>query len=264
MSFRTHYDNLHITQDATQETIRQAYRRLSKQYHPDINPSPNAHQIMQLINQAYSVLSDPQQRAEHDRWIEQQKQRHQYQTMITLSSKQQTQSNITPTPTHPQNRSTIWMICATILALLLLGWQIIYLIQQKKQPSTHPALSNISTPYTRPLTAPNGNPWPAESGYIPGYPITYGQQHHKLHIDNVFNTSDVYAELTLTDSQQILRTLFIKERSHFLLNKLNAGSYTIRYRQLDSGKEILSEPIHIHARPSTHTVYLKRSSPPKY
>ena len=69
---RTHYDNLQIPRDADEQTIRQAYRRLSKQYHPDLNPSEDASRIMQLINRAYTVLSDPEQRAEHDRWIRQQ------------------------------------------------------------------------------------------------------------------------------------------------------------------------------------------------
>ena len=67
---RTHYDNLQIPRDADEQTIRQAYRRLSKQYHPDLNPSEDASRIMQLINRAYAVLSDPEQRAEHDRWIQ--------------------------------------------------------------------------------------------------------------------------------------------------------------------------------------------------
>ena len=56
---RTHYDNLQIPRDADEQTIRQAYRRLSKQYHPDLNPSEDASRIMQLINRAYTVLSDP-------------------------------------------------------------------------------------------------------------------------------------------------------------------------------------------------------------
>ena len=72
MTIRTHYDNLHVAPDADAQTIRQAYRRLSKQYHPDLNTDPDAHRIMQLINQAYEVLSDPQKRAEHDQWIAQQ------------------------------------------------------------------------------------------------------------------------------------------------------------------------------------------------
>ncbi|WP_230472141.1 J domain-containing protein [Kingella kingae] len=73
MTIRTHYDNLHLAPDASEAEIRQAYRRLSKQYHPDLNTAPDAHRIMQLINQAYEVLSDPKKRTEHDLWIAQQR-----------------------------------------------------------------------------------------------------------------------------------------------------------------------------------------------
>lgn len=65
----THYDNLQLTQSATDAEIRQAYRRLSKKYHPDLSDDPDAHRIMQIVNRAYEILSNPQSRAEHDRWI---------------------------------------------------------------------------------------------------------------------------------------------------------------------------------------------------
>ncbi|MBR6877252.1 MAG: DnaJ domain-containing protein, partial [Neisseriaceae bacterium] len=59
MRIRTNYDNLHVSPEAYDEEIRKAYRYLSKQYHPDLNPDADANRIMQLINQAYDVLSDP-------------------------------------------------------------------------------------------------------------------------------------------------------------------------------------------------------------
>lgn len=66
----TYYDNLKVPRDATDEDIRDAYRRLCKQYHPDCNPqTPDAERIIRLINQAYAVLSDPESRRRHDEWI---------------------------------------------------------------------------------------------------------------------------------------------------------------------------------------------------
>lgn len=74
-SFRTHYDNLQVAEDASPEVIRGAYRCLSQKWHPDKNPGSRAEavRIMQLINAAYEVLSDPQRRKEHDEWIAEQK-----------------------------------------------------------------------------------------------------------------------------------------------------------------------------------------------
>ncbi|HYD82343.1 MAG TPA: J domain-containing protein [Paucimonas sp.] len=66
----THYDNLKVARDAPPEVIRAAYRTLSKKYHPDHNPNnKEAIRIIQLVNAAYEVLSDPLRREEHDRWI---------------------------------------------------------------------------------------------------------------------------------------------------------------------------------------------------
>jgi hypothetical protein len=64
--FRDYYAILGIPRDATQEQIKEAYRRLVKIYHPDRNPFPEAEEMFKLINEAYHVLSDPAKRAEYD------------------------------------------------------------------------------------------------------------------------------------------------------------------------------------------------------
>lgn len=67
----THYDNLMVARNASPEVIRAAYKTLSQKYHPDRNPgNQNAIRIIQMINLAYEVLSDPARRQEHDEWIE--------------------------------------------------------------------------------------------------------------------------------------------------------------------------------------------------
>jgi curved DNA-binding protein CbpA len=66
----THYDNLKVARDAPPEVIRAAYKTLSQKHHPDRNGnSKEAIRIIQLINSAYEVLSDPVRRQEHDEWI---------------------------------------------------------------------------------------------------------------------------------------------------------------------------------------------------
>lgn len=68
---RTHYDNLQVSRTASDAVIRAAYRGLSQQYHPDRNPDrrEDAERTMQIINEAYAVLSDPVRRRDHDAWI---------------------------------------------------------------------------------------------------------------------------------------------------------------------------------------------------
>lgn len=66
----THYDNLKVARLAPQEVIRAAYKALSQKYHPDKNPGDEkAARIMAILNSAYTTLSDPQRRKEHDEWI---------------------------------------------------------------------------------------------------------------------------------------------------------------------------------------------------
>jgi DnaJ-class molecular chaperone len=68
--FRNHYENLHVSQNAPLCVIKSAYKTLCQNYHPDKNiGNPQAHQIMQIINAAYAVLSNPRKRHEHDQWI---------------------------------------------------------------------------------------------------------------------------------------------------------------------------------------------------
>ncbi len=63
----THYEVLGVPENASSTQIRNAYRRLVKQYHPDYNPSAQAAELIKQINEAYDVLSDSEKRTAYDR-----------------------------------------------------------------------------------------------------------------------------------------------------------------------------------------------------
>lgn len=66
---RDYYEVLGVSRDATQEEIKKAYRRLARQYHPDVNPGDKDSEAkFKEIQEAYDVLSDPQKRANYDRY----------------------------------------------------------------------------------------------------------------------------------------------------------------------------------------------------
>jgi curved DNA-binding protein CbpA len=66
-SERDYYEVLSIAPDASAEEIKEAYRKLAFQYHPDRNPaSQDASKKMKEINEAYAILSDPTKRREYD------------------------------------------------------------------------------------------------------------------------------------------------------------------------------------------------------
>lgn len=63
-----YYDVLGVNRQATDEEIKKAFRRLARQYHPDMNKSPDAEARFKEINEAYEVLSDREKRVRYDRF----------------------------------------------------------------------------------------------------------------------------------------------------------------------------------------------------
>ncbi|MDP9736401.1 molecular chaperone DnaJ [Curtobacterium sp. 260] len=61
-----HYDVLGVQPDASDADIKKAYRRLARELHPDVNPSPDAAERFKDVTHAYDVLSDPEQRRRYD------------------------------------------------------------------------------------------------------------------------------------------------------------------------------------------------------
>src|SRR5918998_4612330 len=60
------YEILGVGRDATDEDIKKAYRRLAREYHPDVNPDPAAEERFKEVAAAYEILSDPQKRQRYD------------------------------------------------------------------------------------------------------------------------------------------------------------------------------------------------------
>ncbi len=67
MDYKDYYATLGVSKDATEKDIKQAYRRLARKHHPDVNPgSKEAEEKFKDVSEAYEVLGDKEKRAKYD------------------------------------------------------------------------------------------------------------------------------------------------------------------------------------------------------
>jgi curved DNA-binding protein len=66
LEYKDYYRTLDVPRDATAEQIKKAFRKSARKYHPDVSKEADAEARMKEINEAYTVLSDPERRAAYD------------------------------------------------------------------------------------------------------------------------------------------------------------------------------------------------------
>lgn len=260
VSPHTHYDNLKVARNAPPEIIRAAYKALSQKYHPDRNPNnAEAARIMAIINTSYDVLSDPIKRREHDQWIKEEETPTQTNNRSNQPSHQPAQATTQRAASQPillalfvylfdlVKRFVIGAFIVVVLwgALACAFWIIGSAIDffsvksiEYTEPKTYQARSkSVRQEYVRPLTAPNGQPWPTSSGYVTAYNRLKADGLSTVTVDNSQNDSDVFVKLyTLDDAQAYpVRQFYITAQSSFTLYNVDVGRYDIRYRDLSHG-----------------------------
>ena len=63
---RDYYEVLGVSRTASAEELQQAYRRLARRHHPDVNKDPGAEERFKEVSEAYDVLSDPESRRRYN------------------------------------------------------------------------------------------------------------------------------------------------------------------------------------------------------
>ncbi|EIL88256.1 heat shock protein DnaJ-like protein [Rhodanobacter fulvus Jip2] len=102
-----------------------------------------------------------------------------------------------------------------------------------KKPSTPP-----KPPYVRPVLAPNGRSWPITEGYIKGVPQKYTNGYSEITIDNGQNEGDVFVKVvSIPQGAKAfpIRQFFVPAHGSFVVKKIRAGTYDVRYQDLDTG-----------------------------
>ena len=93
----------------------------------------------------------------------------------------------------------------------------------------------------RPPLAPNGESWPAHSGYLEGYKVGNMGGNTELTLDNTRNAVPVYIKLFDVESRQNVRHVYVGIRDKFVLENLTAGNYEVRRQDLGSARMPLAE-----------------------
>lgn len=91
--------------------------------------------------------------------------------------------------------------------------------------------------YVKPVTAPNGQYWPREAGYVQEYGQLNSNGLSSVTIDNSKNDSDVFVKLVSLAGTEAYpaRQIYIPAFGRFTAGNVAAGSYDVRYRDLDTG-----------------------------
>src|SRR5713101_4038551 len=66
VEYKDYYKTLGVPKNDSTDDIKKAYRKLARQYHPDVNKKPDAEKRFKEINEAHEVLSDPEKRKRYD------------------------------------------------------------------------------------------------------------------------------------------------------------------------------------------------------
>jgi len=68
LDYKDYYGTLGVAKNSSKDELQKAFRKLARQYHPDVNKSPEAEKKFKEINEAYEVLKDPGKRKKYDRF----------------------------------------------------------------------------------------------------------------------------------------------------------------------------------------------------
>ncbi len=242
-TIETHYDNLRVLRDAPVDVIKKSYRKLSQKYHPDRNAAPDALRIMKLINLAWDVLSDPQRRARHDRWIANEEMKLKLRAPVRPAARTSAPRTPVAGAATARGRASARKRTRAHLALALLaflvGGAVIYAMQSAEQPEIALAAPASASETAKPVVEPESASPRLPHGYLRNDAQDFSSGMASLDIDNTKGTEDIEVHL-YRDSRQV-RTLGVHHGRQFVIDELPFGIYVVKYKTMVDGKARIYE-----------------------
>lgn len=87
------------------------------------------------------------------------------------------------------------------------------------------------------LVAPNGEPWPAQSGYVSGFAISNKGEDLSITLDNSANATPVFVKLFDLERRANVRYLYLLAHDKLTVEQLATGKYEVRYQAVEPGSE---------------------------
>lgn len=246
----SHYHTLKVPQNAPVETIRASYKHLARQCHPDRNAnSSESHRLMQSLNAAFEILSDPVRRSAYDAALQESESAAVKapsiveKTRTWMSSRRQNIGHLVDR-FEPARKITATRWVARGAFVLLALWALNLDREPNLHADTPPSSPNrdevrlppTAPPYHRSQRAPNGVPWPTGAGEIERYPRDHNDGKSVVTIDNSLNAADVFVKLISMDEPTMtVRHIYIPGGGSFECKNLRKGVYEVRYQELSSG-----------------------------
>jgi hypothetical protein len=255
VAVKTHYDNLKVARDASDDAIRAAYWSLTEKYNPSRHPgSAEAVRITRILDEAFATLIDPVRRKKHDAWIANEERRERSASSPSLVSR----------ITRRAKTWWSWSIAAghreyvgagllLLVGVLLYFWTELHppsmvinsaaLTGQAYNGSTDASLASsasyrtVQSHYQRPALTETGHAWPTVASYLDGFPQLNTEGTCLLLVDARQNESDVEAKLVSMDGSSAtpVRTFYIPAHGQFAVTQLSPGHYDVRFRDLTTG-----------------------------
>ena len=126
-----YYETLEVSQNASQEVIKAAYRSLMQRYHPDRNPgNAEAAERALLVGRAYEMLSDPDKRVAYDIELKQQISGH------SINIHDKSRDILSRQAKAGKDSESYWYLWPLIALIIFAGWFILSLSKKEQSPES--------------------------------------------------------------------------------------------------------------------------------